>query len=564
MNFNEIFTRNQLALFLGVPRKKLTFLLYNKGIDNCYKVFHIAKNNGETRCISAPNKDLKELQRKLAFELYKYQSYIFKIENIKYNISHGFVKGKNIFTNANSHKKKKYVINFDLENFFDSFHFGRVCGYFERNKYFNLPHEVSIILAQLTCYKGKLPQGAPTSPIITNLICQILDYRLLHIAKNFHLDYTRYADDLTFSTNDKYFLERYDEFFKILKDEIRCSGFEINNNKTRLQYNNSRQIVTGLVVNKKPNINRIYFKNTKAMALSLYKNGFFTINGKQGNLEQLNGRFSFINQIDKLNNQADKNSKHNLFVLNSREKEYRKFLFYKNFVKTDRPLIITEGKTDIIYIKAALKKLYKLYPNLIEMDESGNFHYKISFFSRTKTISYLFGMSIDGADAMKNLYNYFSENSDNKQIYPNFVKYFKERYSTRIAHPIIFLFDNELSNKNKPLCKFFNHIKLKNKLVASKTLKKDLYLPLNNDKLFLATNPLVNGQSESEIEDLFLADVLTKKIVGKSFCRDSKFDNTKFYGKEIFSKYINTNYKNIDFSNFEALLDTIDTIIKCI
>jgi len=55
-----------------------------------------------------------------------------------------------------------------------------------------------------------------------------------------------------------------------------------------------------------------------------------------------------------------------------------------------------------------------------------------------------------------------------------------------------------------------------------------------------------------------------KKIVGKSFCRDSKFDNTKFYGKEIFSKYINTNYKNIDFSNFEALLDTIDTIIKCI
>lgn len=120
-----------------------------------------------------------------------------------------------------------------------------------KNKNFELPVEIATMIAQLTCYEGKLPQGAPTSPIITNLVCNILDMRLLKIAKKYRVVYTRYADDMTFSTNDKKFLENQENFMKSIKKEIESFGFEINDKKTRLLFCDSRQEVTGLVVNKK-------------------------------------------------------------------------------------------------------------------------------------------------------------------------------------------------------------------------------------------------------------------------------------------------------------------------
>lgn len=122
----------------------------------------------------------------------------------------------------------------DLECFFDSFHFGRVCGYFEKNKDFLLPREVSIIIAQIACYNGRLPQGAPSSPIISNLICQVLDMHLLKIAKKYRLDYTRYADDLTFSTNNRVFLDSYEDFIKETTALILKAGFTVNKKKTRI------------------------------------------------------------------------------------------------------------------------------------------------------------------------------------------------------------------------------------------------------------------------------------------------------------------------------------------
>lgn len=89
-----------------------------------------------------------------------------------------------------------------------------------KNKDFQLPKEVATIIAQLSCYMGHLPQGAPSSPIITNLICQILDMRLLKLAKKYKLDYTRYADDLTFSTNNSSFIESLSLFYDELSQEI--------------------------------------------------------------------------------------------------------------------------------------------------------------------------------------------------------------------------------------------------------------------------------------------------------------------------------------------------------
>ena len=376
IQFNDVENRNELADFLKIPRKKLTHILYVKKVENCYKSFEIPKKNGDTRRINAPTDDLKSIQLKLSGALAEYQKQLWSKKGISPNISHAFEKGKSIFSNAKIHRNKRYVLNIDLTDFFDSFHFGRVRGFFNKNRDFQLPIEVATVIAQLTCYNGKLPQGAPSSPIITNLICNILDMRLLKIAKKYRVDYTRYADDITFSTNNRSFLGNYSEFFSDINKEIINAGFSINDSKTRLQYRDSRQEVTGLTVNKKLNIDYRYYKETRAMAHSLYTTGKFSINGEEGTLNQLEGRFNFINQIDKYNNkidlqnkQYDNKSEIRIFRdfrhLNGRENEYRKLLFYKYFYGNDKPLIVTEGKTDILYIKSALKNLYKDFLVLI-------------------------------------------------------------------------------------------------------------------------------------------------------------------------------------------------------
>ena len=293
-NFSEIKTRNDFADFLRIPRNKLTHILYVKKPDSYYKTFEIPKKNGDKRKICAPSGDLKSLQVKLANALWEHQKSIWTSAGTKPNISHAFEKGKSIVTNAKVHRNKRFILNMDLECFFDSFHFGRVCGYFEKNKDFLLPREVSIIIAQIACYNGRLPQGAPSSPIISNLICQVLDMHLLKIAKKYRLDYTRYADDLTFSTNNRVFLDSYEDFIKETTALILKAGFTVNKKKTRLIYRDSRQEVTGLVVNKKISVNRTYVRTTKAMAHQLYTTGEFLIDGAPANIRQLEGRFSFI------------------------------------------------------------------------------------------------------------------------------------------------------------------------------------------------------------------------------------------------------------------------------
>ena len=201
IKLKNVKNRKEFAEFIGVPLQKLTYVLYIAKIDNLYTSFQIPKRSGGVRTINAPQKDLLDMQKKLAKLLATHKSIVQEENHIKLNISHGFEKNRSIITNAKIHRNKRFVFNVDIENFFDSFHFGRVKGYFEKNNNFELPSEVATIIAQLCCYKGVLPQGAPTSPIITNLICNILDIRLLKLGKKHNLDYSRYADDLTFSTN---------------------------------------------------------------------------------------------------------------------------------------------------------------------------------------------------------------------------------------------------------------------------------------------------------------------------------------------------------------------------
>ena len=560
--FNDITTLNDLSNILKVPKRKLTYILYKVTPDSLYTSFEIPKKNGGIRHINAPNEDLKDIQKKLSLQLWSQQNFIWSQNKIKPNISHAFIKEKSIITNAKIHRNKCYVLNMDLENFFDSFHFGRVRGFFEKNRYFLLPQNIATILAQLTCYNGCLPQGAPTSPIITNLICNILDMRLLNIAKKFKLDYTRYADDLTFSTNDKKFLYNLDEFKNEITEIIEHSGFMVNEKKTRLQFKNSRQEVTGLIVNKKINVNRDYYKKTRSMANNLYKNGEFEINGEKATINQLEGRFSFINQIDWYNNlickEKNKKIQLNFRNLNGREKQYQMFLFYKYFFKNSKPCIVPEGKTDIAYIKSALKNLYKLYPNLIKKKSDGTFDFKISFLRRTKRLEYFLNIQLDGADTMKNIYNFYC-NNDNAN-YPFYSEKLR-KLGAIPSNPVIFILDNELNNAKKPLKNFTNHIKLENNVHKHSLFKTHNYVDITYN-LYLLTHQLVKGYQECEIEDLFDNSTLNNKINGKTFERDTKIFNDKnHYGKAVFADYISKNHKTIDFNNFRPLLDNLDKIV---
>lgn len=555
--FSDIQSRNDLADFLGIHRRNLTHILYVKKPETYYNTFEIPKRNGKMRIICASSGDLKVLQRKLSSMLWFYQKTIWNEKNIKPNISHAFEKEKSIITNARIHRNKRFVINLDLENFFDSFHFGRVQGYFEKNKDFKLPHDVAVIIAQIACYKGRLPQGAPSSPIIANLICQTLDIDLLRVTKKYRLDYTRYADDLTFSTNNKHFIDLQDAFLAEVAEVIKKAGFSVNEKKTRIQFKDSRQEVTGLIVNKKLNINHDYTRKTRAMAHQLYTKGEYLINGISGNLNQLEGRFSFIDQLDHYNNTLDpREIRHDAFHLSGRERQYQAFIFYKYIFANEKPLIVTEGKTDIQYLKAALKSLYLKYPRLIQKDAEGNFIYKFSFFRRTKRWKYFFGISLDGADAMRNLYHYHTGNKST----PSYLSYFRRLSGQEQRQPVVLLYDNEMKS-GRPLKKFvideahFTEEQRRN-------LQSNLYIRLlPNSKLFLATNPLVAGKEECEIEDLFPVELVALNLNGKTFCRKDKFDNTEYFGKEIFSQYVYENYKNIDFSQFIPLLDAVDAIV---
>ncbi len=269
--------------------------------------------------------------------------------------SHGFLADKTIITNANKHKRKRYVFNIDIENFFGSINIGRVMGFFMNDRHFQLNKKVATIIAQIACYENALPQGSPCSPIISNLIGNIIDLRLIALAKKYKCTFTRYADDITFSTNVKQFpssiAKKSGETWEVgtkLNKEIKKLGFSINKKKTRMSFNNSQQKVTGIVVNKKINFSQTYYRELRAQCDSFFRTGKYYIDDKEfNNLNKLQGKLAhlyFIKNSNK-NIKIDKNGKANFD--SGLNKLYRRFLFYKYFIASEKPVIITEGKTDI-------------------------------------------------------------------------------------------------------------------------------------------------------------------------------------------------------------------------
>ena len=252
--------------------------------------FPFQRKTAAKRLIKAPVDQLKKLQRRLADLLNQCFEEINKKGKQKKSISHGFRKKHSIITNANIHKSKRHVFNIDLEDFFPSIHFGRVQGFFIKNSHFELEPEVATTIAQIACHDKVLPQGSPCSPIISNLIGHLLDIRMVNLAKKAKCTYSRYADDLTFSTNKKKFSQKIaikatgNENVWVpgnaLKKEIEKVGFKINEKKVSMQYKTARQTATGLVVNEKVNIKRDYYKQTRSMCHSLFQADAFYLDKK--------------------------------------------------------------------------------------------------------------------------------------------------------------------------------------------------------------------------------------------------------------------------------------------
>lgn len=258
---------------LGVEQETLLNFLYKRKSSH-YASFHIPKKSGATRVVKAPKRAMKELQKVLASHLDKF--YYPKPS------SHGFVKGRSIKSNALPHVNKNLVFNIDLKDFFETIHFGRVKNLF-MSEPFNAPHNVATVIAHICCHDGKLVQGAPTSPLISNMICRKLDSQLQVLAKSKKCHVTRFVDDITFSftSSIKYLpadvVEVTQDGMAIpgreLEQIVKANGFLINAEKTRLQHRSQRQMVTGLVVNKFPNVPRAFIRKTSSMINALRRYG---------------------------------------------------------------------------------------------------------------------------------------------------------------------------------------------------------------------------------------------------------------------------------------------------
>lgn len=238
--------------------------------SKAYAHFKIPKKSGGFREISAPTKSLKSILTCL--------NAIFQALYEPSIVAKGFLPGMSVVDNANPHVGMLYVFNTDLKDFFPSVDLGRVWTVLQLPQY-GFKKDIAKIIAGLCCmritdeipsddgklkYRYVLPQGAPTSPILTNMVCQTLDRRLNGIAKRFNLHCTRYADDISFSGMYNVF-QRDGKFRVELQRVIEDQGFKMNIAKTRLQKKGERQEVTGLTVCDKVNVSREYIRDVQSI-----------------------------------------------------------------------------------------------------------------------------------------------------------------------------------------------------------------------------------------------------------------------------------------------------------
>ena len=273
--------------YLGITKNDLL----NIDVPRNYITYRIKKSNGKsTRRIDAPMAGLKRIQNIILHKIL----YEFK----PHDIAHGFVKGRSPRTNAATHVGKKYVIKIDLENFFGSINHSSVyslltylLGVLAKKGLFEETNESdTLLVADMLCLNGSVPQGAPSSPALTNLWCYWLDSELEKIKLNNTIQITRYADDITVSFDDK---EQIGPIIRNITQLTRRKRLRINRKKLRVCSYSSRQKVTGVVVNKKLNTSKESWRNLRA-ALHNAKQGPVS----EKTIQQLRGQIEWLRSLN--------------------------------------------------------------------------------------------------------------------------------------------------------------------------------------------------------------------------------------------------------------------------
>ena len=560
---------SDLAGILGYETKKLAYIIYKIPLKERYIEFEIEKKNGDKRLIEVPNPRLKQVQHSLNKLLSSYMDDLSKELKLK-PLAHGFRKDLSIHTNAYLHKNKRFVLNFDIQDFFHSIHFGRVRGFFIKNRHFLLEEKIATIIAHIVCYKGRLPQGGPTSPITSNLIAHIMDVRLVNVAKKYGCTYSRYADDITFSTNKKEFPadlikngEQNDVNALLLGDpildQITRSGFNVNVSKTRLRYRDRRQVVTGLVVNRKVNVRQEYYRRARAMTHSYFATGKYyipsdsspvdiydLINKSKENIgmSRLEGILNHIyytrDQLDQRELSLKQDKPSAIRIL------YRDFLYYKYFGALEKPLVICEGLTDSIYLRLALKKLYVSYPELIEK-AGGACFFKVRFLKYNKTVKDILHLT-GGTGELKNFVGHYDKMVRKYKIW-------------NPMYPVILMVDNDGKRKNAATA-VFSAVKQNSKSSSPSVGDNKEYYYVNNN-LYLVKMPHIGGKENTCIEDCFDKELLKYELNGKSLSLENKFDTKKHYGKKIFAEHVvMKKYNEVNFDGFRVLLKRIVSAIS--
>lgn len=371
---------NELEEFYLHNKKSIEYALFQIRI-NGYTKKYISKKSGSLRELNVPPQFVMRIQK----------NFNVLLQNIYQPPApvHGFVESKlgnikNILTNANQHIKKQIVINVDIENFFGTVNFGRVRGLFLA-KPFNAPENVATKLAQLVICENQLPQGAPTSPTISNLISLKMDHQFIGLAKKYKMIFTRYADDITLSSYRKNL--NIQEVIIEIEKVVNANGFTLNPNKTRVQYPFQSQTVTGLKVNQKINLDRKYIRQIRSMLFSWYSlglDGATAIHFEKFNKQSAKyvskdktisfkkialGKIHFLGHVLGKENQNFVRFIHTYHLLESNF-ILEKHLYYEEFNLKNLTiqeilkiftqiyasiLIFTEGVTDVIYIRKALE-----------------------------------------------------------------------------------------------------------------------------------------------------------------------------------------------------------------
>jgi len=238
-----------IAQAIGVSPQLVSYLMKNK--DENYRSFNLKKSNGKLREIRAPRKFLKVL-------MYWLSDYFLSRLRVHSKV-YSYKRGVSIKDNAMNHVGKKYVLNIDIENYFGSISDDMIYECLVRNR---IDPRLARTISDLCTLDNVLPQGAPSSPAISNSVLYPFDRKISMLCDLWKLDFSRYSDDITISGNDK---SRMDDIRFIIIDQLNLLGFSVNKRKCRMVSNQSRQVVTGLLVNDEVRPTRKYRRLVRAL-----------------------------------------------------------------------------------------------------------------------------------------------------------------------------------------------------------------------------------------------------------------------------------------------------------